>query len=209
MITMKTSLTFAALISVVCLARTADAQQRFAGVEYVAGRPDLARPFEATLVLDDRELRIEETVYSRQGRSVRTVFTIPLTDITAVGASLDGEAGNPILMDRLRVSSPTDHHEYVTLTMMVGDRIEGVVFRVGRQQSADIARNIESAALNAHETPPPPARVRAATRPRHRPLHLVTVVGRPSKRPHVARIRVPRSHPHSRGRADRLYIERA
>ena len=117
---MKTSLTFAALISVVCLARTADAQQRFAGVEYVAGRPDLARPFEATLVLDDRELRIEETVYSRQGRSVRTVFTIPLTDITAVGASLDGEADNPILMDRLRVSSPTDHHEYVTLTMMVG-----------------------------------------------------------------------------------------
>ena len=123
---MKTSLAFAAIISTVFLARTAGAQQRFTGVEYIAGRTELARPFEATLVLDDHELRIEETVYSRQGRSVRTVFTIPLTDITDVGASLDGEAGVPVLTGRFGLSSPTDHHEYVTLTMAVGDRIEGV-----------------------------------------------------------------------------------
>jgi hypothetical protein len=209
MMPMKTSLAFAAIIWTVFLARTAGAQQRFTGVEYIAGRTELARPFEATLVLDDHELRIEETVYSRQGRSVRTVFTIPLTDITDVGASLDREPGNPILTGRFGLSSPTDHHEYVTLTMAVGDRIEGVVFAVGRQQSADIARNIQIAVLNAHDPQPPPAkRVRAATRAR-RPLHLVRLVSRPSKREPIARIRVPRSHGHSRTHAERLYFEQA
>src|SRR2546429_546715 len=48
------------------------AQVRFPRVQYVAGRPELMRPTEVTLVLDDRELRAEQTVYSDRGSSVRT-----------------------------------------------------------------------------------------------------------------------------------------
>ena len=41
-------------------------------VQYVAGRPELLKPTEVTLVLDDKELRAEQTVYSDRGSSVRT-----------------------------------------------------------------------------------------------------------------------------------------
>jgi hypothetical protein len=205
--TMKTTVALAAMIATVGLARTAGAQQRFAGVEYIAGRTDLAKPFDATLVLDDHELRIEEIVYSKEGRTVRTVFTIPLTEIAEVGASLNTAARNPIPTDGL---ASTDHREYVTLTMEVGDRIEGVVFRVGPQQSAEIARKIQSAALIAQEPPAaPPTRVRAATKARRRPLHLVHLVTRPGKRQPVQRIRAPRGHARPHGNADRLQVEQA
>ena len=206
---MKASVVFAVMLATSGLARTVVAQQRFTGVEYLAGRGELVRPFEATLVLDDRELRVEEIVYSRQGRSLRTVFTIPLTHITDVGASLAREADGPLPTGSTGLASPTEHYEYVTLTMEVGDRVEGVVFRVGRQQSADIAREIQSAALNAREAlPAPPTRVRAGTRAR-RPLRLVHLVSRPSGRERMRRIHGPRSHGHPRGRADRLYVEQA
>src|SRR5205823_7434445 len=104
----------------------------------------------------------------------------------------------------------TDHREYVTLTMEVGDRIEGVVFRVGPQQSAEIARRIQSAALIAQEPPSPPTtRVRAASKARRHPLRLVRLVTRPGKRQPVQRIRAPRGHGRPRTSADRLHVEEA
>ena len=106
-----------AMIATLCIPLTVGAPERFTGVEYLAGRADLPKPFEATLVLDDQQLRVEQTVYSKQGRSVRTVFTIALTNITTIGASLAREPGSSILAGLVGWSSPTDHHEYVTITM--------------------------------------------------------------------------------------------
>ena len=173
----------AVITATLCVPLTVSAQERFAGVEYLAGRGDLPKPFEATLVLDDQALRIEQTVYSKEGRSVWTVFTIPLKNISTVGASLNWEPGSPILAGLVGGSSPTANHEYVAITMKAGDRVEAVVFRVGRQQSAGIAAKIESAVQKAQEpaTTQPP-RVRAAVRSRRRPLHLVNVVERPGHR---------------------------
>jgi hypothetical protein len=118
----------------------------------------LKRPTEVTLVLDDRELRAEQTVYSERGSSVRTVFSIPLTSIIDVGASLRGEPGGLVLTGPSGLSSSLTDEEYVTLTLRAGDRIEAILLKVERQQSAGIAARIESAADKA--LAPPTSRLR-------------------------------------------------
>ena len=141
------------------------------------------KPTEVTLVLGDGELRAEQAVYSARGSSVRTAFTIPLTTIIAVGASLPGESGGLVPTGRFGVSSSLNHEEYVTLTLQSGDRIDAVVFKVARQQSAEIAAKIESAAEKAQETPSSrPAKARKV-RPHRPPSRLVKVVGRTSPPP--------------------------
>jgi hypothetical protein len=42
---------------------TVSAQERFPRVQYLAGRSELLKPTEITLVLNDRELRAEQTSY--------------------------------------------------------------------------------------------------------------------------------------------------
>jgi hypothetical protein len=183
------------------------AQERFPRVQYVAGRPELVKPTEVTLVLDDRELRVEQTVYSDRGSSVRTAFTIPLMTIIAVGASPRSEAGDLVLTGPFGVSSSLNQEEYVTLTLQSGDRIDAVVFKVGRQQSAAIAAKIESATERAFEPPSSrPAKARAV-RAHRRPLRLVKVIGRTATPPRDG-FRKSRARGGRRGAADHRHIER-
>ncbi|MEP7304037.1 MAG: hypothetical protein ABJA98_00835 [Acidobacteriota bacterium] len=164
-----------------CHPGAADAQERFPRVEYLAGRPELLKPTEVTLVLDDRELRAEQTVYSDRGSSVRTVFSIPLTNIIDVGASLRGDPDGLVLTGPSGVSSSLTQQEYVTLTLRAGDRIEAILLKVERQQSAGIAAKIESAADKA-VAPPNRSEKARTVRPSRRPLRMVKVVRSASRR---------------------------
>jgi hypothetical protein len=196
---------FALLVSG-CQPGVGSAQERFPRVQYVAGRPELLKPTDVTLVLDDRELRAEQTVYLGRGSSVRTVFSIPLINIIAVGASARGEAADLILPGPSGVSSPLTHEAYVTLTLRSGDRIDAILFKVERQESAGIAAKIESAADRALAPPiPQPAKARTV-RSRSRPLHLVRVVGRLPTSPRAG-FRPSRTPRRSRGAAAHGSIE--
>ena len=207
MIATAMKLSALALLVSWCYPGAVGAQERFPRVQYMAGRPELLKPTEVTLVLDDRELRAEQTVYSDHGASVRTVFTIPLMTIIAVGASPPGEASGLVLTGPFGVSSSLNHEEYVTLTLQSGDRIEAVVFKVGRQQSAGIAAKIESATEKALEPPSTkPAKARSV-RSHRRPLRLVRVVGRAAAPPRGG-FRKLRARDGRRGAADHRHIER-
>ena len=204
-----TAVQFSALVLLAswCHPGAVGAQERFPRVQYVAGRPELAKPTELTLVLDQRELRAEQTVYVGRGSSVRTAFTIPLTDIIAVAASPSGEAGGLVLTGPFGVSSSLSHEEYVTLTLQSGDRIDAVVFKVARQQSAGIAAKIESAVEKAFEPPSSrPAKARSV-RPHRRPLRLVRVVARTAGPPREG-VHKPRSRGRWRSAAKHQHIER-
>jgi hypothetical protein len=189
-----------------CLPGAATGQERFPRVQYLAGRAELLKPTEVTLVLDNRELRAEQTVYSDRGSSVRTVFAIPLINIIAVGASPRGAAGDLILPGPSGVSSSLTHDEYVTLTLGYGDRIEAVLFKVERQQSAGIAARIESAAAKAVEAPSHQPEKARSVRPKRRSFHLVPVAGRPAA-PRRNGFRKPRGQRRSRVAADHRYIQ--
>ena len=168
-----------------CYSGVAHAQERFPRVQYLAGRPELLKPTEVTLVLDDRELRAEQTVYSERGSSVRTVFSIPLANIIEVGASLRGEPGGLVLTGPAGVSSSLTKEEYVTLTLRAGDRIEAILLKVERQQSAGIAAKIETAADKALAPPNSHPEKARSVRSARRPLRMVKVVrrvSRPSRR---------------------------
>ena len=185
------------------------AQERFPRVQYVAGRTELLKPTEVTLVLDDKELRAEQTVYSARGSSVRTVFTVPLVNIVGVGASPRGDAAGLVVTGPAGLFSSLNHEEYVGLTLQYGDRIEAVVFQVEREQSAFIAARIESAADRAHEpTISQPAKARTV-RPHRRSLHIVTVVGRTATPPPRHGFRKSRGRrTWRRSAADQRYIQR-
>jgi hypothetical protein len=156
------------------------------------------------LVLDDRELRAEQTVYLGRGSSVRTVFSIPLINIIAVGASGD-EPADLILPGPSGVSSPLTHEAYVTLTLRSGDRIDAILFKVERQESAGIAAKIESAADRALAPPSPqPAKARTM-RSRRRPLRLIRAV-RSVPTPSRAGFRPSRTPRRSRGASAHGYI---
>ncbi len=190
----------------ICHPFLASAQERFPRVQYLAGRPDLLKPTEVTLVLDDRELRAEQTVYLDRGFSVRTVFTIPLTNIVAVGSSPRGAADDPLLPGPSGVSSSLTHEEYVTLTLRSQDRIDAILFRVERQQSAVIAARIESAADRALEVPmPQPAKARAV-RSHRRPLRMVRFVAGSARQPHEG-LRKPRARHPSRDLREHRHLE--
>ena len=178
--------------------RVVGAQERFPRVQYVAGRPELAKPTEVTLVLNDLELRAEHTVYSDRGSSVRTAFTIPLANIIAVGASPRDEAAGLVLTGPFGVASSLNHAQ---------DRIEAVVFKMGRQQSAGLAAKIESAAEKALEAPSSrPAKARRV-RSNHRPLRLVSVVARTATPPRDG-FRKSRGRSRWRSAADHRHVER-
>ena len=201
-----TAVQFSALVLLAswCHPGAVGAQERFPRVQYVAGRPELAKPTDVTLVLDDQDLRAEQTVYSARGASVRTVFSIPLVNIIAVGASPLAEALGIVMTGPFATSS-LNHEEYVTLTLQSGDRTEAVVFKVGRQQSAGIAAKIESAVEMALDPPiSQPAKARSV-RSHRRPLRLVRVVGRAGTPPRHGfrksrgrgRWRSAANHPHT------------
>jgi hypothetical protein len=188
-----------------CHPAGADAQERFPRVHYLAGRPELLKPTEVTLVLDDGELRAEQTVYMNRGALVRTVFTIPLADIIAVGASLSKT--DPLVMPGPSgVSSPLTQEEYVTLTLRSGDRIEAVLFKVERQQSAGIAAKVEAAADRAQEPPISQPTKARNVRPRRRPMRLVRIAARPAP-PARDGVRKSRARRGSRRAADYRRIE--
>ena len=189
--TFRQVLAFALFVSW-CHPGAADAQERFPRVQYLAGRPELLKPTEVTLVLDERELRAEQTVYSERGSSLRTVFSIPLTSIIDVGASLRDEPGGLVLSGPAGLSSALMHDEYVTLTLRAGDRIEAILLKVERQQSAGIAAKIESAANKALAPPSQPAKARNV-RSARRPLRMVKVVRR-AARPSRRHFRRSRAH---------------
>jgi hypothetical protein len=184
--TFRQALVFTLFVSW-CHPGGAAAQERFPRVQYLAGRPELLKPTEVTLVLDDRELRAEQTVYSDRGSSLRTVFSIPLTSIIDVGASLRDEPERLVLTGPSGVSSSLTQEEYVTLTLRAGDRIEAILLKVERQQSAGIAAKIESAADKALAPPDSrPAKARNVRSSRRHPLRMVQVVrraGKPPRRP--------------------------
>jgi hypothetical protein len=195
---------FALLLS--CHPGIVSAQERFPRVQYLAGRPDLLKPTEVTLVLDDRELRAEQTVYLDGEFSVRTVFTIPLTNIVGVGSSPRGAADDLLLPGPSGVSSSLTHEEYVTLTLRSQDRIDAILFKVERQQSAVIAARIESAADRALDVPTPqPAKARAV-RSHRRPLRMVRFVGGSARQPREV-LRKPRARRRSRDVAGHRYLE--
>jgi hypothetical protein len=196
-----------ALLVTLCHPGAAAAQERFPRVQYLAGRSELVRPTEVTLVLDDRELRAEQTVYLDRGPAVRTAFIIPLMNIIAVGASPRDEAGGFVLTDPAGVSSSLNREEYVTLTLRSGDRIEAVLFKVERQQSAGIAAKIESAADRALEVPISRPQKAHTVRPRRRPLRLVKIVARPAASPRDGLRKSP-ARRSWRGAADHRHIER-
>ena len=199
-------LVFALFVAGAFTRGAASAQERFPRVQYLAGRSDPLKPTEVTLVLDDRELRAEQTVYLDRGASVRTVFTVPLINIIAVGASPRGEASG-IVLGPSGVSSSLTHEEYVTLTLRAGDRIEAILLKVESQQSAGIAARIESAADKALEPPSSqPAKARNV-RSSRRPLRLVKVVRRAAP-PRREGLRQSRGRRAVLGAADRRFIER-
>jgi len=188
---------------------TALAQERFPRVQYLAGRPELLKPTEVTLVLDNRELRAEQTVYQERGPSaVHTLFTIPLANIVAIGASPRNEPSSLVLTNPPGLSPSPNHDEFVTLTLQFGDRIEAVAFRVERQQSASIAAKIELAADKAVEEPPAtrPAKAHSVRAPR-RPLQLIKVVKRAAP-PRQERARKLRARRNNRTSASYQHIER-
>jgi hypothetical protein len=138
---------------------------------------------------------------------VRTAFTIALTDIVAVGTSPRGEADGLVLTGPFGVSSSLNRDEYVTLTLQSGDRLDAVVFKVARQQSADIAAKIESAVEKAFEPPSSrPAKARSV-RPHRRPSRLVRVVARTARPPREG-VHKQRSRGRWRGAAKHQHIER-
>ena len=185
------------------------AQERFPRVQYVAGRPELLKPTEVTLVLDDKELRAEQTVYAARGSSVRTVFTVPLVNIVGVGASPRGDAAGLAATGPAGLFSSSNHEEYVGLTLQYGDRIEAVVFQVEREQSAGIAAKIESAVDRAHQPAiSQPAKARSV-RPHRRSLRIVRVVGRTASPAPRHGFRKSRGrHTWGRSAADQRYIQR-
>jgi len=164
-----------------CHPGAAEAQERFPRVQYLAGRPELLKPTEVTLVLDGRELRAEQTVYSERGSSVRTVFSVPLANIIEVGASLRGEPGGLVLTGPSGVSSSLTDEEYVTLTLRAGDRIEAILLKVERQQSAAIAAKIETAADKVLAPPDRQPKTARQVRSGRRPFRMVKVVRRASR----------------------------
>jgi hypothetical protein len=116
---------------------------------------------------------------------VQIVFSIPLTHIIDVGASLRSEPGGLVLTGPSSVSSSLTHEEYVTLTLRAGDRIEAILLKVERQQSAGIAAKIESAADKALAPPISRPEKARSVRSSRRPLRMVKVMrraGRPSRR---------------------------
>ena len=137
---------------------------------------------------------------------MRTVFSIPLINIIAVGTSAHGEAADLILPGPSGVSSPLTHESYVTLTLRSGDRIDAILFKVERQEGAGIAAKIESAADRAL-APPSPKPTKARTmRARRRPLRLVLAAGRLPTPPRAG-FGPPRTPRRSRGAAAHGYIE--
>ena len=109
-----------ALVAALGLPSAARAQQRFTHVEYVAGTPRLTEAGDVTLVLAAEELRVEQSVYGKHGRSLQTAFAIPLANIVMVGASGERDAGTSLLTS---LPAPNDHREYVTVTLEVDARL--------------------------------------------------------------------------------------
>ncbi len=135
---------FLSTFTVLCLATaaSAQAQEMFPDVEYVAGKDGFAEKAKGTLVLGPEELRF----VNKDGN---LIFSIPVASITEVTQDVqvrDASVGKKLLFGGLAGSRK---QEFVQITSESATTAEGVVFKVKQGTSVNVVAKIKFAVKRA------------------------------------------------------------
>lgn len=115
----------------------ANAQQPFKDIQYLAGHEGYPKKLYGHLVLTDTAV-----FFTKWDKNNTPVFAIPIRNITDVAVSTDrkdASVGSKIMFGFL---SRSRKDELVQLTTETAQNAEGIVFKVGNNQSAGIAAKI-------------------------------------------------------------------